>query len=673
MSIKKYKLIPLCVFFLFALESEAPLPANPVPGPSDGQTVRISILSKTMRLRREGGIGAGPEFIFPEGTRLEDAPGSGSVFIRRAEALPSADGWILETDAGARNGAFRLMIDTPAPNRTFEVRIGNERRRYPLPLEVRNLDSGMEFIITERLGRYARDAARAEYGAMPPGTEEALEALALLIEARHGSVGHSRAHRDYDACDLAHCVVYRGLTAGMPATEAAWRIDSRTLVCGAHFHAECGGRTMGERVFGSAGKDCHGIRDRLSETGTDLCGGIPARWRVRLAAKELTHILLGSGTPVSSPFSLSMNTETLQLTMRAGSTRRVYPAEDFRLRVNRRRGWDFLKSNDYRIETIPDPGGTVYVFDGTGNGHGAGLCQKGALELARRGYSRYEILAHYYPAVRFTVSKTEAETPPTELSYALFNPQSGEITRSSHRAFEKRVLPPGSIFKLVVALYCAAERPDLFDAHRYRCTTRAGAPLPERCWTPGGHGDVGMSGAISHSCNLFFASLCATIDAGSFRRFCESLAAYGVRIEMPAVRDQVEFARLLAGLDYRVRIPAGDLIALARLVSPRGDAFPGLRISPERRAVIARALFDTMDTGTAGGVIAADRSGPDRAWGKTATVLSGSNRLTGYGLFLGGEGENGILVVLRGGNGARAGRWAVRLLCDPAAGTIEKK
>jgi stage II sporulation protein D len=34
---------------------------------------------------------------------------------------------------------------------------------------------------------------------------------------------------------------------------------------------------------------------------------------------------------------------------------------------------------------------------GGGNGHGVGMCQNGALGMARKGYSYAMILQHYYP------------------------------------------------------------------------------------------------------------------------------------------------------------------------------------------------------------------------------------------------------------------------------------
>lgn len=36
-------------------------------------------------------------------------------------------------------------------------------------------------------------------------------------------------------------------------------------------------------------------------------------------------------------------------------------------------------------------------FNGQGNGHGVGLCQLGALHLAKKGWGFKKILAHYFP------------------------------------------------------------------------------------------------------------------------------------------------------------------------------------------------------------------------------------------------------------------------------------
>ena len=43
--------------------------------------------------------------------------------------------------------------------------------------------------------------------------------------------------------------------------------------------------------------------------------------------------------------------------------------------------------------------GEAFVIEGTGFGHGAGLCQAGALARLRAGASVDDVIAHYYPGV----------------------------------------------------------------------------------------------------------------------------------------------------------------------------------------------------------------------------------------------------------------------------------
>ena len=62
-------------------------------------------------------------------------------------------------------------------------------------------------------------------------------------------------------------------------------------------------------------------------------------------------------------------------------------------RIRQVMGASNLLSNYYHVE---DQGNFVTLY-GKGFGHGVGMCQFGALELAKRGYNYKQILAHYFP------------------------------------------------------------------------------------------------------------------------------------------------------------------------------------------------------------------------------------------------------------------------------------
>jgi stage II sporulation protein D len=47
--------------------------------------------------------------------------------------------------------------------------------------------------------------------------------------------------------------------------------------------------------------------------------------------------------------------------------------------------------------------GEEMVLHGRGFGHGVGLCQEGAMNMAKKGYSFDQILLFYYPGARLFV------------------------------------------------------------------------------------------------------------------------------------------------------------------------------------------------------------------------------------------------------------------------------
>lgn len=76
-----------------------------------------------------------------------------------------------------------------------------------------------------------------------------------------------------------------------------------------------------------------------------------------------------------------------------GNSRERISAGSFRLAVGRALGWNTIRSDRYQVRMA----GERVSFSGTGQGHGAGLCQKGADEMGVEGFTFREILRFYYP------------------------------------------------------------------------------------------------------------------------------------------------------------------------------------------------------------------------------------------------------------------------------------
>jgi len=75
----------------------------------------------------------------------------------------------------------------------------------------------------------------------------------------------------------------------------------------------------------------------------------------------------------------------------------------FRDEFCRARDWGSLRSLHFSVRFERDS----IVFSGSGLGHGVGLCQYGAMELARIGRTWEEILRFYYPKLRCVFSAPE--------------------------------------------------------------------------------------------------------------------------------------------------------------------------------------------------------------------------------------------------------------------------
>jgi stage II sporulation protein D len=60
-----------------------------------------------------------------------------------------------------------------------------------------------------------------------------------------------------------------------------------------------------------------------------------------------------------------------------------------------------LPSTLFALEIIKNAEGEIdsIIFEGRGNGHGVGMCQTGAIGMARLGYTYRQILQHYYPDI----------------------------------------------------------------------------------------------------------------------------------------------------------------------------------------------------------------------------------------------------------------------------------
>lgn len=231
-------------------------------------------------------------------------------------------------------------------------------------------------------------AVAGEMGASAPA--EALKAMAVAART-YIRVNAGRHQKEgFDFCSNTHCQRLdfsdksASIARAVSETEGLllWWKGAPAPV----FHsADCGGRTA------SAGEIWPGLaRPWLSSKDDPWCRRAPSpRWTARIEWPALESALGLRGLRFLSVERRGASGRVLSLR----SNRGPLDAETVHLAVGRALGWSLLRSRLYEVESTP----SAALFRGRGAGHGAGLCQKGALEMAKNGADFLEILDLYFP------------------------------------------------------------------------------------------------------------------------------------------------------------------------------------------------------------------------------------------------------------------------------------
>lgn len=237
---------------------------------------------------------------------------------------------------------------------------GKITRRYHGVLEVTAIAGILVPVVRMDLETAVASVVQAE--STPDTPFEALQAQA--VATRSYFIASRGRHHDFDFCDTTHCQFLRepppsGSNASRAALATAGLVLAyRDHAVAAMFTRSCGGRTRTPQEVSMPG-DGYPYFPAVC----DYCIRHPSHWVRRLSQADVVDVDLRQG----------------------GEASRLY--------IDRRLGWDAVPSNNFTVHR--DAKGVV--LEGTGEGHGIGLCQAGAKSMAQSGSTFREILEHYYP------------------------------------------------------------------------------------------------------------------------------------------------------------------------------------------------------------------------------------------------------------------------------------
>jgi len=284
------------------------------------------------------------------------------------------------------SGAFRIHADGYSQD---EVTAGQ--------WTILGTPSTMRALITIPIERYVAAALNGESALDEP--LESLKAMAIVARTYALVNRHRHAAEGFDLCDSTHCQALRFQAPRALIEQAVRETAGETLWYGAH------------RASIYITQHCGGIAEKATNVWPELHAPYleshpdpyclrrsPATWHADIDMSQAIKIFREQHwNPPSHIDSARIikrtSTGRAALIEIAGQDKKtLISASSLRFAINRALGWNQLRSDWFDISL---KNGSLH-FDGKGYGHGVGLCQTGAWQMATEGHTYSEILNFYY-------------------------------------------------------------------------------------------------------------------------------------------------------------------------------------------------------------------------------------------------------------------------------------
>ncbi len=269
---------------------------------------------------------------------------------------------------------------------------------------------------------YIASVIASEIGQDAPSEAQKAQAVAAR-STLFATYGSHHILGPFGICSEDHCQVYRGAGFETPDSRAAAEETSGLVllyggdVVDARFSKCCGGiteefrgawddrdvpylvsRPDGEYYLSLENEE--GVRDFIDKPPPAFCSGSKNfRWEARYTGDDLSRIIRAkSGQDIGHVVDI--------VPIARGKSGRIT-----RLRIVGERG-ELAVSPELEIRRILSETylnsscfyvlkqGDGFVIRGAGWGHGVGMCQEGAAEMAEKGAGFQDILSFYYPGTR---------------------------------------------------------------------------------------------------------------------------------------------------------------------------------------------------------------------------------------------------------------------------------
>lgn len=299
-------------------------------------------------------------------------------------------------------------------------------RIYAAPLGAGGGETGLVLVNEVPLEDYLRGVLPEEIGNPPQTDFEAVKAQAVAARTYTMSYLGRRADLGFDLWATVEDQVYGGTARENAQSNRAVQetrgeiLLSEGVPIRALYSSACGGRTSNvEDVWPWPWTPyLRSVRDAEDENLTGYCSlSANYRWREEWPVDAFVATLRkyapaeGASTEALDGQLVDVRIENrsrsgrvAELVVQTTEGECVLHGDRTRWALRRPGGEAILRSSFFKIgvQRAADGAPLKVVASGGGNGHGIGMCQWGAMGMARAGKSYREILRHYYKATQIT-------------------------------------------------------------------------------------------------------------------------------------------------------------------------------------------------------------------------------------------------------------------------------
>lgn len=284
----------------------------------------------------------------------------------------------------------RVKISSPDFVKSFRMKLISPDRKprfYEDNLYVTTEFGDLKCLNEISLDNYIAGVVQAESGRR--SFQEFYKVQAIL--ARTFALSHLQKHapEDFNLCDHTHCQAYFGKTTELDIMKAVTDtkgkvvVDDNLNLIDAAFHSNSGGQTANsEDVWGSKLSYLRSVNDTFSTKMPN------AKWERKMPKEDwLSYLKIKHNYPIQDS-----NARWLALTFKQDSRKPFLEANNVRVPLKNVRTDLQLKSSFFSVVAVGD----TVILKGRGFGHGVGMCQEGAMRMAKLGYKCPEMINFYY-------------------------------------------------------------------------------------------------------------------------------------------------------------------------------------------------------------------------------------------------------------------------------------